>query len=104
MQDDFPVNYFSPHPRHGLPQAHFNYVAPLRAPSPLSVRLRIPSQRVEKKYACYVWNAGLLLADRIACGEIDVRGKRLLELGAGSALPSIVAARCGAEEVGVNSI
>lgn len=100
MYDEFPTNYLSAHPRHGVPRAEFSYSSPLRAPSPLSLTIRIPAQRVSNKYACYVWNAALLLADRITAGEVEVRGKRILELGAGTGLPGIVAAKMGAEAVG----
>ncbi|EEB90575.1 hypothetical protein MPER_11195, partial [Moniliophthora perniciosa FA553] len=52
----------------------------------------------------YLWNASIALADSFS-GEgsseifIDCKGKRVLELGAGGALPSIIAALNGAEKV-----
>lgn len=46
-----------------------------------------------------LWNASKVLADKIYKKEIDVSGKRVLELGAGASLPSIVAALSGASYV-----
>lgn len=46
-----------------------------------------------------LWNASLVLADMMDAGELDVRGKTTLELGAGAALPSLVAALNGAAKV-----
>lgn len=45
-----------------------------------------------------VWNAAVLLADHMAgtLGPDYFRGKRVVELGCGTALPSIVASRLGA--------
>ncbi|KAK7059147.1 Protein N-terminal and lysine N-methyltransferase efm7 [Paramarasmius palmivorus] len=51
----------------------------------------------------YLWNASIALADCFSGEEssfrLDVKGKRVLELGAGGALPSIIAALNGAEKV-----
>ncbi|GAA5855643.1 hypothetical protein JCM8547_001629 [Rhodosporidiobolus lusitaniae] len=94
-----PTNYLSPVPFHGLPGHSFLYLAPLRAPSPLSLSLPIPPPRNRDKYASYVWNAAIVLADAIAAEEVKVKGKRVLELGCGLGLPGIVAARLGAEKV-----
>ena len=48
-----------------------------------------------------LWNAAVLLADHMATalGPDYFQGKRVLELGCGTALPSIVAARLGARVV-----
>ncbi len=48
-----------------------------------------------------LWNAAVLMADHMATtlGTDYFTGKRVLELGCGTALPSIVASRCGAERV-----
>ncbi|KAM0750066.1 hypothetical protein T439DRAFT_326035 [Meredithblackwellia eburnea MCA 4105] len=97
--DSFPSNYLDPIPRHGLPLQLFEYLTPLRAPSPLNVKITIPRESVKEKYSHFVWNAGIMLADRVACGEIDVRGKRVLELGAGVGLPGVVAVKRGARKV-----
>ncbi|GAA5924388.1 hypothetical protein JCM1841_001686 [Sporobolomyces salmonicolor] len=95
----FPENFLSPTPRHGLPNSSFVYSAPLRAPSPLLFSLPVPPARVEGTYANSVWNASILLADKIASEEIDVRGKTVLELGCGLGLPGISAASKGAQLV-----
>lgn len=46
-----------------------------------------------------LWNAAVLLADHMATtlGPDYFRGKRVIELGCGTALPSIVASKLGAE-------
>ncbi|BGP39121.1 hypothetical protein JCM10450v2_003075 [Rhodotorula kratochvilovae] len=95
----FPTNYLSPSPAHGLPGSLFTWAAPLRAPSPLLLALPVPPPRTREKYAGYVWNASILLADMVAAREIEVEGKRVLELGCGLGLPGLVAARMGAELV-----
>ena len=48
-----------------------------------------------------LWNAAVLMADHMATslGEDYFAGKTVLELGCGTALPSIVASRCGAKRV-----
>ncbi|KAK4698958.1 structural maintenance of chromosomes protein 6, partial [Phenoliferia sp. Uapishka_3] len=99
LGEAFPTNYLSAHPRHGVPRAAFIYSAPLRAPNPLTISLRVPAERVKGKYSHYVWNAGLLMSDKITAGELDLQGKTVLELGAGAGLPGIVAAKSGAAKV-----
>ena len=99
--DTFPHNYLSTSPAHGVPGQSFLYAAPLRSPSPILLELPVPAPKSRERYASYVWNAGVVLADKIAEGEIDVRGKRVLELGCGLGLPSLQAARMGAELVRV---
>ncbi|GAA5823606.1 hypothetical protein JCM11251_000696 [Rhodosporidiobolus azoricus] len=92
-------NYLSPVPYHGLPSCPFHYCAPLRAPSPLEFDIPVPPPRTRDKYSSLVWNASILLADKIVSEEIEVRGKRVLELGCGLGLPGITAARKGALKV-----
>ncbi|KAJ1983548.1 hypothetical protein H4R34_001201 [Dimargaris verticillata] len=45
------------------------------------------------------WGASFLLADQIVRGAIDIRGKRVLELGAGTGLGGLVCALQGARHV-----
>ncbi|KFZ06388.1 hypothetical protein V501_07459 [Pseudogymnoascus sp. VKM F-4519 (FW-2642)] len=53
-----------------------------------------------KLFSHFLWNAGIQLAEFIEEeGDWDVRGKKVLELGAGTGLSGIVAARAGAESV-----
>ncbi|KAG0308971.1 hypothetical protein BGZ98_005991 [Dissophora globulifera] len=48
----------------------------------------------------FIWNAALVMADYIdAANIIDVRGKRVIEFGAGTALPGLVCAKRGADFV-----
>jgi predicted nicotinamide N-methyase len=39
-----------------------------------------------------LWNAAIVLGEMVDAEELDVRGKNCLELGAGAALPSLLAA------------
>ena len=50
-------------------------------------------------WAHYLWNGGRHIADMIARGALPVAGRRVLEFGAGAAVPSVVAALCGAAHV-----
>ncbi|OBT51478.1 hypothetical protein VE04_07746 [Pseudogymnoascus sp. 24MN13] len=53
-----------------------------------------------KLFSHFLWNAALQQAEIIEQeGDWDVRGKKVLELGAGTGLSGIVAARAGAESV-----
>ncbi|KAG0199364.1 hypothetical protein BGX28_007353 [Mortierella sp. GBA30] len=48
----------------------------------------------------YVWNAALVMAEYIEEGKlINVRGKRVIEFGAGAALPGLLSVKHGAEFV-----
>lgn len=95
----FPSNYLSPVPRHGLPGHSFTYFSPLSSPSPLLLSIPIPPVRIVDKHASYVWNASIILTDMIANEEIEVKGKRVLELGSGVGLLGCVAAYKDAELV-----
>lgn len=51
----------------------------------------------EPPYWAYLWSGARLLATYLAGGFLDVRGKRVLEIGCGLALPGVTAAMHGAE-------
>lgn len=50
-------------------------------------------------YGVTLWASAIALAHDIASREASFLGKRVLELGAGTGLPGIVAASCGAAQV-----
>lgn len=50
-------------------------------------------------YWAYLWPGGAALIAHLAAQPALVRGKRVLDLGAGSGLVGIAAARCGARKV-----
>ncbi|KAM0749134.1 hypothetical protein T439DRAFT_303886 [Meredithblackwellia eburnea MCA 4105] len=85
-------------PIHGEPNQLFTYTPPSSTgATPLVVR--IPPQAKTELFAHYVWDAGTRLADRLSLKEINVRGKVVLELGAGAGIPGLVCAREGAKTV-----
>jgi len=88
---------------HGLPGKPFAYHAPLRAHTPLDMEVSIPANRVQTTYACHIWEASLLLSDALSSGEVDVKGKVVLELGAGAGLAGLVACRKGAAKVSIRA-
>ncbi|CDR49551.1 RHTO0S28e00232g1_1 [Rhodotorula toruloides] len=94
-----PENHLSASPAHGLPGTNFLYSSPLSSPEAFTLSLPVPRPRTRSLHAGYVWSSAILLADRLATGEVDVKGKRIVELGCGLALPGIVAAQMGAEQV-----
>ncbi|ELS24836.1 Methyltransferase [Metapseudomonas furukawaii] len=53
----------------------------------------------EPPYWCFCWASGLALARWLADKPEWVRGKRVLDFGAGSGVAAIAAARAGAQEV-----
>ena len=53
----------------------------------------------EPPYWCFCWASGLVLARWLAERPVWVRGKRVLDFGAGSGVAAIAAAKAGALEV-----
>ncbi|BGP31147.1 hypothetical protein JCM10296v2_002911 [Rhodotorula toruloides] len=94
-----PENYLSASPAHGLPGTNFLYSSPLGSPEAFALSLPVPPPRTRALHAGYVWSSAILLTDRLTTGEIDVEGKRVVELGCGLGLPGIVAAQMGAAQV-----
>ncbi|KAK5809154.1 hypothetical protein F5H01DRAFT_324439 [Linnemannia elongata] len=53
---------------------------------------------VVKFMSHYVWNAALVMAEYVEAGDlVDVRGKRVIEFGAGAALPGLLCVKRGAQ-------
>lgn len=50
-------------------------------------------------YWIFCWASGRALAQLILSGQLDVRGKRVVDFGAGSGVVAIAAAKAGAREV-----
>lgn len=53
-------------------------------------------QQLQASYSFYTWPSSPILAWFLWENRIELPNKHILELGAGTALPSIVAAKCGA--------
>lgn len=89
------------HPSFGQPDDEFVYTARGIADKRTgpSVPVTVPPAAIHPLFAHRQWRAGMLLADAIFSGAVPVHGKTVVELGAGTALPAIVAARCGAARV-----
>ncbi|KAK4700750.1 EEF1A N-terminal glycine/lysine methyltransferase, partial [Phenoliferia sp. Uapishka_3] len=100
IQNDSLFTLFDFHqPIHGEPNQLFTWTPPPNAPNQAPLVVRIPPQENTQLFAHYVWSAGVRLADRIALGEVDVKGKTVLEMGAGTGIPALVSAREGAAKV-----
>lgn len=101
--------------QHGDAEHGLLYTSP-HLPRPLAISLADPEKDEERRlFSHYLWNSSLLLAEFIEAGCLgvdvdeaglhpplrmfDVRGQKTVELGAGTALPSLMAALLGAEEV-----
>ncbi|BBN09227.1 methyltransferase-like protein 23 [Marchantia polymorpha subsp. ruderalis] len=68
------------------------------ADGPESLTVRI-SEVMKEDYGLYVWPSSILLAEYVWQQRTRFRGRKVLELGAGTALPGIVAAKVGADVV-----
>ncbi|XP_069565155.1 histone-arginine methyltransferase METTL23 [Brachyistius frenatus] len=63
-----------------------------------SLRVSIP-EVLDPQYGMYVWPCAAVLAQYLWTHREELRGKTVLELGAGVSLPGVVAARCGAQVI-----
>ncbi|GAA5936384.1 uncharacterized protein JCM15063_001872 [Sporobolomyces koalae] len=95
-------------PANGDPLQMFTYNPPAESRQ-LALKCRIPPQQVNALFAHHVWNASLILADRIATSKItglemslDEKNDReripveimsVCELGAGAGIPALLSAR-----------
>ncbi|KAI5476428.1 putative nicotinamide N-methyltransferase [Pseudohyphozyma bogoriensis] len=88
-------------PANGNPSASFTYTPPASAsnPAPLTVTIPASQSGLIELQAHYVWNAGIRMANLITTGKVEVKGKNVIELGAGAGIPGLLAAREGAESV-----
>ncbi|WFC98804.1 nicotinamide N-methyltransferase [Malassezia yamatoensis] len=87
------------HPSFGEPGASFVY-----RPKPVMsayhhedapvLEIALPEKPMYMLFAHRVWRAGMLLADAIYANYFPLSGQNVLELGAGSGLPSLTAAVC----------
>lgn len=110
MPDVDPYNTFSDSlfslfshyvPSYGTPGSSYTYQPPAGCSiPPLTIQIPLDStSSQEGLFQCYQWASGVLMADLICTGRVDVHGKRVLELGAGTGLPGLVAGKMGAKEV-----
>ncbi|QRV81393.1 hypothetical protein RhiJN_09408 [Ceratobasidium sp. AG-Ba] len=75
-----------------------NTISQSSHPSWTSIELQLVGHHV--LWAQHLWNASVVLADFLDSHSTDLcTDKSVLELGAGGALPSLVAALCGAQKV-----
>lgn len=88
-------------PALGEPTKLFVYSPPPSISPSWSLNIRVPPATTGKTDLMwhYVWKSALRLADLIVLGKVDVRGRRVIELGAGAGIPGLVAAREGAASV-----
>lgn len=84
----------------GDPGAIYQHIRPCGEVIKLRV-VDIESNNVNLQ-AHYVWNSAFVMTDLIERGVVTVKDEAVLELGAGSALPSIIAAKTGATHVFVS--
>lgn len=87
-------------PSFGGPLQLYHYVSPASISAPeVKLSVRIPPHQQTTIFAHYQWMSGIRMADKIAAGEVEVQGKVVLELGAGTGLPGLLAVRQGAARV-----
>ncbi|KAJ4458989.1 putative nicotinamide nmethyltransferase [Paratrimastix pyriformis] len=81
-----------------IPPTFSSYHRKASDSEPADVRLRVPGEH--PLWAHRVWNAAMVLADYIDM-SFQIKGRRVLELGAGAALPSLISAFKGAEKLAI---
>mmetsp|Transcript_18270 Transcript_18270/g.33789 ORF Transcript_18270/g.33789 Transcript_18270/m.33789 type:complete len:313 (-) Transcript_18270:981-1919(-) len=87
---------------HGDPDEDFEWKWPTTTDLPQGVRKPVTLHLADGKVhlmAQHVWQSSLTLAEEMCDGSVDVKDKIVVELGAGAALPGIVARRLGAKHV-----
>ena len=87
------------HPSFGHPGSCFVYrPKPVNAKEPdadaPAIPIMVPETAIYMLFAHRQWRAGMLLADAIYTHAFDLEDKCVLELGAGTGLPSLTAAIC----------
>ncbi|KAM9281663.1 histone-arginine methyltransferase METTL23 [Morus bassanus] len=65
------------------------------AEGPAALALRVP-EVLDSQYGTHVWPCAVVLAQYLWAHRRSLPGKRVLEVGAGTGLPGLVAAKCGA--------
>lgn len=81
-----------------LPAGPLRLFAPRDPEELLEAMMEAPPDPDDKMpYWAELWASAVALAERIEEGQLPVKGKRCLELGCGLGLPSLAAARAGAE-------
>ncbi|CAG5129034.1 unnamed protein product [Candidula unifasciata] len=60
-----------------------------------SLTVKIP-EVTEANYGLYIWPCAPVLAQYVWLNRNTITGKHIIEIGAGTSLPGIVAAKCGA--------
>ncbi|KAG5938753.1 hypothetical protein E4U53_007942 [Claviceps sorghi] len=93
--------------QHGDAEQSLVYTSP-HLPKPLHIELADPTDESDRRlFSHHLWNSSLLLAELVEADSLgagkdatfDTRGRSVLELGAGTALPSIMAGLVGASRV-----
>lgn len=71
------------------------FVFPYNNPEDENLEIYIP-ELLQASYSFYTWPSAPVLAWFLWENRSDLRGKHILEIGSGTALPGILAAKCGA--------
>ncbi|XP_072098606.1 histone-arginine methyltransferase METTL23 isoform X2 [Mobula birostris] len=76
----------------------FSFVLGPLVDGPESLEVHIP-EVLDPQYGLYIWPCSVVLAQYVWFNKSEVKGKTILEIGAGASLPGIVAAKCGASVI-----